>query len=30
LLPAMLLQAQAGEGAEVAAQAIPQHMPAPD
>nr|GEU41193.1 reverse transcriptase domain-containing protein [Tanacetum cinerariifolium] len=30
LLPAMLLQAQAGEGAEVAAQAVPQHMPAPD
>nr|GEX04590.1 JmjC domain-containing protein [Tanacetum cinerariifolium] len=29
LLPAMLLQAQAGEGAEVAAQAVPQHMPAP-
>nr|GEV93274.1 retrovirus-related Pol polyprotein from transposon TNT 1-94 [Tanacetum cinerariifolium] len=30
LLPAMLLQAQAGEGAEVAAQAVPQHMHAPD
>nr|GEV16218.1 JmjC domain-containing protein [Tanacetum cinerariifolium] len=30
LLPAMLLQAQAGEGAEVAAQAVPQPMPAPD
>nr|GEX32604.1 hypothetical protein [Tanacetum cinerariifolium] len=30
LLPAMLLQAQAGEGAGVAAQAVPQHMPAPD
>nr|GEV54229.1 hypothetical protein [Tanacetum cinerariifolium] len=30
LLPAMLLQAQAGKGAEVATQAIPQHMPAPD
>nr|GEX11697.1 ribonuclease H-like domain-containing protein [Tanacetum cinerariifolium] len=30
LLPAMLLQAQVGEGAKVAAQAIPQHMPAPD
>nr|GEZ11613.1 ribonuclease H-like domain, reverse transcriptase, RNA-dependent DNA polymerase [Tanacetum cinerariifolium] len=26
----MLLQAQAGKGAEVAAQAVPQHMPAPD
>nr|GEY42064.1 putative ribonuclease H-like domain-containing protein [Tanacetum cinerariifolium] len=30
LLPAMLLQAPAGEGAGVAAQAVPQHMPAPD
>nr|GEU76427.1 hypothetical protein [Tanacetum cinerariifolium] len=30
LLPAMLLQAQAGKGAEVAVQAIPQHMPALD
>nr|GEW86238.1 hypothetical protein [Tanacetum cinerariifolium] len=30
LLPAMLLQAQAGEGAGVAAQAVPQHMPTPD
>nr|GEZ13643.1 JmjC domain-containing protein [Tanacetum cinerariifolium] len=30
LLPAMLLQAQAGKGAEVAAQAVPPHMPAPD
>nr|GEW96876.1 hypothetical protein [Tanacetum cinerariifolium] len=30
LSPAMLLQAQAGEGAEVAAQAVPQHMPSPD
>nr|GEU36970.1 putative ribonuclease H-like domain-containing protein [Tanacetum cinerariifolium] len=30
LLPAMLLQAQAGEGAEVAAQAVPQPVPAPD
>nr|GEY81660.1 aminoacyl-tRNA synthetase, class 1a, anticodon-binding [Tanacetum cinerariifolium] len=30
LLPAMLLQAQAGEGAEVAAPAVPQHMPALD
>nr|GEY21771.1 hypothetical protein [Tanacetum cinerariifolium] len=30
LLHAMLLQAQAGEGAEVAAQAAPQHMPATD
>nr|GEU32355.1 hypothetical protein [Tanacetum cinerariifolium] len=30
LLPAMLLQAQAGEGAGLAAQAVPQHMPAPD
>nr|GEV65333.1 hypothetical protein [Tanacetum cinerariifolium] len=30
LLPAMLLQAQACEGAEVATQAVPQHMPAPD
>nr|GFB31201.1 JmjC domain-containing protein [Tanacetum cinerariifolium] len=29
-LPAMLLQALAGEGAEVATQAVPQHMPAPD
>nr|GEU38999.1 hypothetical protein [Tanacetum cinerariifolium] len=29
-LLAMLLQAQAGEGAEVAAQAVPQAMPAPD
>nr|GEZ41221.1 uncharacterized mitochondrial protein AtMg00810-like [Tanacetum cinerariifolium] len=29
LLPAMLLQAQAGEGAEVAEQAVPQPMPAP-
>nr|GEW58255.1 ribonuclease H-like domain-containing protein [Tanacetum cinerariifolium] len=30
LLPAMLLQAQAGEGAEVAEQAVPHPMPAPD
>nr|GEW13131.1 JmjC domain-containing protein [Tanacetum cinerariifolium] len=30
LLPAMLLQAQACEDTEVAAQAVPQHMPAPD
>nr|GEV19125.1 JmjC domain-containing protein [Tanacetum cinerariifolium] len=30
LLPAMLLQAQAGEGAEVAAQAVPQPVPVPD
>nr|GEU29218.1 hypothetical protein [Tanacetum cinerariifolium] len=30
LLPTMLLQAQAGEGAEVATQAVPQPMPAPD
>nr|GEV73875.1 uncharacterized mitochondrial protein AtMg00810-like [Tanacetum cinerariifolium] len=30
LLPAMLLQAQAGKGAEVVAPAFPQHMPAPD
>nr|GEX04019.1 putative ribonuclease H-like domain-containing protein [Tanacetum cinerariifolium] len=30
LLPAMFLQASAGEGAEVPAQAVPQHMPAPD
>nr|GEX09185.1 putative ribonuclease H-like domain-containing protein [Tanacetum cinerariifolium] len=30
LLPTMLLQAQAGEGAKVAAEAVPQHMPAPD
>nr|GFB33793.1 hypothetical protein [Tanacetum cinerariifolium] len=30
LFPAMLLQAQASEGAAVAAQAVPQHMPAPD
>nr|GEU38868.1 ribonuclease H-like domain-containing protein [Tanacetum cinerariifolium] len=30
LLPAMLLQAQAGEGAEVAAQVVPQPVPAPD
>nr|GEV00973.1 ribonuclease H-like domain, reverse transcriptase, RNA-dependent DNA polymerase [Tanacetum cinerariifolium] len=30
LLPTMLLQAQAGEGAEVAAQAVPQPVPAPD
>nr|GEV99517.1 putative ribonuclease H-like domain-containing protein [Tanacetum cinerariifolium] len=30
LLPAMLFQAQACEGAGVAAQAVPQHMPAPD
>nr|GFB17294.1 hypothetical protein [Tanacetum cinerariifolium] len=30
LLPAMLLQAQAGEGAEVAAQDVPHHVPAPD
>nr|GFA15772.1 hypothetical protein [Tanacetum cinerariifolium] len=30
LLPYMLLQAQAGAGAEVAEQAIPHHMPAPD
>nr|GEW18761.1 uncharacterized mitochondrial protein AtMg00810-like [Tanacetum cinerariifolium] len=30
LLPAMLLQAPAGEGAGVAAQAVPPHMPAPD
>nr|GEY16161.1 aminoacyl-tRNA synthetase, class 1a, anticodon-binding [Tanacetum cinerariifolium] len=30
LLPAMLLQAQAGEGAEVAAKVVPQHMPALD
>nr|GEY34808.1 JmjC domain-containing protein [Tanacetum cinerariifolium] len=30
LLPAMLLQAQAGGGAEVAAQAVPHLMPAPD
>nr|GEW67971.1 JmjC domain-containing protein [Tanacetum cinerariifolium] len=30
LLPVMLLQAPAGEGAGVAAQAIPQHMPALD
>nr|GEV70875.1 retrovirus-related Pol polyprotein [Tanacetum cinerariifolium] len=30
LLPAMLLQAQAGKGAEVAAPAVPQHMPALD
>nr|GFB56667.1 JmjC domain-containing protein [Tanacetum cinerariifolium] len=29
-LPAMLLQAPAGEGAEVATQAVSQHMPAPD
>nr|GEW33343.1 hypothetical protein [Tanacetum cinerariifolium] len=29
LLPAMLLHAQAGEGTKVAAQAVPQHMPAP-
>nr|GEU40334.1 hypothetical protein [Tanacetum cinerariifolium] len=30
LLPAMLLQAQVGKGTEVAAQAVPQHMPTPD
>nr|GEW40976.1 putative ribonuclease H-like domain-containing protein [Tanacetum cinerariifolium] len=30
LLPAMLLQAQAGEGAAVAAQDVPHPMPAPD
>nr|GEY42320.1 ribonuclease H-like domain-containing protein [Tanacetum cinerariifolium] len=30
LLPAMLLQALAGEGVKVATQAVPQHMPAPD
>nr|GEX96521.1 ribonuclease H-like domain-containing protein [Tanacetum cinerariifolium] len=30
LLPAMLLQAQAGKGAEVAEQAVPHPMPAPD
>nr|GFB57624.1 hypothetical protein [Tanacetum cinerariifolium] len=30
LLPAMLLQAQAGGGAEVAAQAVPYPMPSPD
>nr|GEU64305.1 ribonuclease H-like domain-containing protein [Tanacetum cinerariifolium] len=30
LLPAMLLLAQAGEGAEVAAQAVPYPVPAPD
>nr|GEV85352.1 ribonuclease H-like domain-containing protein [Tanacetum cinerariifolium] len=30
LLAAMLSQAQKGEGAGVAAQAVPQHMPAPD
>nr|GEX14525.1 aminoacyl-tRNA synthetase, class 1a, anticodon-binding [Tanacetum cinerariifolium] len=30
LLPAMLLLAQAGEGVEVAAQAVPQHMLAPN
>nr|GEZ63934.1 hypothetical protein [Tanacetum cinerariifolium] len=30
LLPAILLQAQAGEGAKVATQAIPQPVPAPD
>nr|GEY88703.1 putative ribonuclease H-like domain-containing protein [Tanacetum cinerariifolium] len=30
LLPTMLLQAQAGEGTEVAAQAVPQPVPAPD
>nr|GEU33613.1 JmjC domain-containing protein [Tanacetum cinerariifolium] len=30
LLPAMLLQAQAGGGAEVAEQAVPHPMPAPD
>nr|GEV06566.1 synaptobrevin, longin-like domain protein [Tanacetum cinerariifolium] len=30
LLPAMLSQDQKGEGAGVAAQAVPQHMPAPD
>nr|GEZ03011.1 hypothetical protein [Tanacetum cinerariifolium] len=30
LLPAMLLQAHAGEGAEVAMQVVLQHMPAPD
>nr|GEU76269.1 ribonuclease H-like domain-containing protein [Tanacetum cinerariifolium] len=30
LLPAMLLQAQAGEGVEIAAQAIPQPVPTPD
>nr|GEW39223.1 hypothetical protein [Tanacetum cinerariifolium] len=29
LLPAMLLHAQAGEGAKVAIQAVPQHMPTP-
>nr|GEW57280.1 putative ribonuclease H-like domain-containing protein [Tanacetum cinerariifolium] len=30
LLPAMLFQVQAGEGVEVATQAVPQHMPSPD
>nr|GEU82581.1 JmjC domain-containing protein [Tanacetum cinerariifolium] len=30
LLPTMLLQAQAGKGEEVATQAVPQHMPAPN
>nr|GEU92713.1 hypothetical protein [Tanacetum cinerariifolium] len=30
LLPVMLLQAQEGKGAGVAAQAVPQHMPTPD
>nr|GEV66748.1 JmjC domain-containing protein [Tanacetum cinerariifolium] len=30
LLPVMLIQAQAGEGAEVAAQDVPHPMPAPD
>nr|GEU80562.1 hypothetical protein [Tanacetum cinerariifolium] len=30
LLPAMLLQAQAGEGAEVASQDVPHHLPTPD